>query len=148
MAELGAQSRREFWSRPGTFGIVGSFEAPGKLSWMLLEQCQKQGISAVPVNPDATEVLGVKAVADPAQIESLAGIVCVRLDPFATEAVSKATELDVPVWMSMGVASDAAISAAQKSGVDFVANVCPMMYLDARSYHSIHRFIAKVLGQY
>jgi uncharacterized protein len=148
MATLGAQARREFWSRPGTFAIVGGFEAPGKLSWMLLEQCQKDGIDAVPVNPDADEVLGVDAVADPADIASLAGIVCVRLDPYATEAVSKAAELGVPVWLSMRTASESAKSTAEKTGVDIIADVCPMMYLNARSYHSFHRGIAKLFGQY
>lgn len=148
MAELIAEARRAFWSRPGTFGIVGSFEAPGKLSWMLLEQCQKDGIDAVPVNPDATEILGVKAVGDPAQIPSLAGIVCVRLDPYATEAVEKAAELGVPVWLSMRTASASARAAAERTGVDSVLDICPMMYLNARSYHSIHRVIAKLFGQY
>jgi predicted CoA-binding protein len=149
MPELSAQLRQQFWKRPGTFAIVGGFEAPGKLSWMLLEQCQKQGISAVPVNPELTaEVLGVKSVADPAQIESLAGIVCVRLDPYATQAVEKAAELGVPVWLSMRTGTPSALALAEKTGVDIVANVCPMLYTSVGSYHSIHRVIAKVFGQY
>jgi hypothetical protein len=77
MAELTAEARREFWSRPGTFGIVGSFEAPGKLSWMLLEQCQKDGVDAVPVNPDAGGSRH-EGGGDQSQFASLAGIVCVR----------------------------------------------------------------------
>lgn len=149
MPELTAQARQQFWSRPGTFAIVGSFEAPGKLSWWLLEQCQRQGISAVPVNPDLTDdVLGVTPVADPAQIESLAGIVCVRLDPYATQAVEKAAELGVPVWLSMRTGSPSALAVAEKTGVDYVANICPLMYTSVGSFHVIHRVIAKVFGQY
>jgi predicted CoA-binding protein len=149
MPELSAQARQQFWKRPGTFAIVGSFEAPGKLSWWLLEQCQKQGISAVPVNADLTnEVLGVKPVADPAQIDPLAGIVCVRLDPYATAAVEKAAELGVPVWLSMRVGTPSALALAEKTGVDFIATVCPLLYTSVGSFHSIHRVIAKVFGQY
>ena len=148
MATLDADARRGFWSRPGTFAIVGGFEAPGKLSWMLLEQCQKDGISALPVNSEVGEVLGVAAVGDAAEIPSLAGIVCVRLDPHATAAVEKAAELGVPVWLSMRTATGSARAAAERTDVDIVADVCPMMYLNARSYHSIHRAIAKIFGQY
>lgn len=149
MPALSAPARQQFWKRPGTFAIVGGFEGPGKLSWTLLEQCQKEGISAVPVNAELTdEVLGVKPVADPAQVERLAGIVCVRLDPHATEAVEKAAELGVPVWLSMRVGSDSALSAAEKTGVDIAANICPLVYMSAGSYHSFHRAIAKLFGQY
>jgi predicted CoA-binding protein len=148
MATLDAQARRQFWSRPGTYGIVGSFEGPGKLSWILLEQCKKDGISAVPVNPDVAEALGVRSVGDPAEIPSLAGIVCVRLDPHATEAAEKAAELGVPVWLSLGTASAAARAAAERTGADLIADACPMMYLNSRSYHSIHRVIAKIFGGY
>jgi predicted CoA-binding protein len=148
MTPLDAQARRQFWSRPGTFAIVGGFEAPGKLSWTLLQQCQKDDISAVPVNPDVTEALGVRSVGDPAEIPSLAGIVCVRLDPHATAAIEKAAELGVPVWLSLGTASAAARAAAERTGADLIADACPMMYLNSRSYHTIHRVIAKLFGQY
>jgi predicted CoA-binding protein len=148
MAILGAQARRQFWSRPGTFGIVGGFEGPGKLSWTLLQQCQKDDIRAVPVNPDVAEALGVRSVGDPGEIPSLAGIVCVRLDPHATAAVEKAAELGVPVWLSLGTASADARAAAERTGADLIADSCPMLYLDSHSYHTIHRVIAKVFGQY
>jgi predicted CoA-binding protein len=148
MTTLGAEARRAFWSRPGTFGIIGSFEVESKLSWKLLQQCRTDGISAVPVNPDLDEVLGVAAVKDPADIPSLAGIVCVRLDPFATEAVEKAAELGVPVWLSQGTASEAALAAAERTGADIVAGVCPLMYLDSHSYHGFHRGVAKLFGKY
>lgn len=148
MATLGQDARRDFWGREGTFGIVGSFEAAGKLSWMVLEQCQKDGIEAVPVNPDVEEVLGVIAVADPGDIPSLAGVVCVRLDPFATAAVERAGALGVPVWLSRGTASDQARAAAERTGADLIAGECPLMYLDSGSYHAFHRLVAKVFGKY
>jgi predicted CoA-binding protein len=148
MAELNKDARRGFWSRPGTFGIVGSFEAPGKLSWMVLEQCQRQGIDAVPVNPDAQEVLGVRAVRDASEIQSLAGIVCVRLDPHATLAVEKAGELKVPVWLSLGTSSKDTRAAAERTAADVIAEACPLMYLESGSYHAVHRFLARVIGRY
>ncbi|NTU71933.1 MAG: CoA-binding protein [Coriobacteriia bacterium] len=148
MAILSKEARQGFWKRPGTFGIIGGFEAPGKLSVTLLEQCKKQGISAVPINPAIDEALGVKAVADAAQISSLAGIVCVRLDPYATAAVEKGAELRVPVWLSQGTASADAKAAAERLGADIAAGICPLMYLDVTSYHAFHRTVAKVFGQY
>lgn len=148
MATLSIQERRQFWKRPGTFGIVGGFEGPDKLSCKVLEQCQKDGIRAVPVNPELDEVLGVPVVSDPAQITSLAGIVCVRLDPYATEAVEQAGELNVPVWLSLRTASEGARAAAERTGADLIANVCPLMYLDSHSYHGFHRAVAKMFGKY
>jgi predicted CoA-binding protein len=149
MAALSVQARQGFWKLPGTFAIVGGFEGPSKLSWKLLDQCQKDGVSAVPVNPEFKgDVLGVAVVSDAAEIPSLAGIVCVRLDPYATEAVEKAAALGVPVWLSQGTASEAARAAAERTGADIVAGICPLMYLSAGSYHSFHRTVAKVFGKY
>jgi predicted CoA-binding protein len=148
MATLGREARREFWGRDGTIGIVGGFEADSKLSWILLEQAQKDGIDAVPVNPDVDEVLGVSAVADPGAIPGLAGIVCVRLDPHATQAVQRAADLGVPVWLSQGTVSDEARTAAEQSGAEMIAGSCPMMYLESGSYHGLHRFFAKAFGKY
>lgn len=142
------EARREFWSRPGTFGIVGGFEGPGKLSWTLLTQCQADGISAVPVNPDIKEALGVTAVADAAEIPDLAGIVCVRMDPHATAAVEKAAQLGVPVWLSLRTASESARAAAERTGAVLIMDACPMMYLDSRSYHGFHRSVAKLFNAY
>ncbi len=141
-------TRQTFWSRPGTFGIIGSFEAPTKLSWTLLAQCQADGISAVPVNAEVEEVLGAHAVAEPAQIENLAGLVCVRLDPYATQAVETAAELGVPVWLSLRTASDKAKAVAERTGATLISGACPMMYLNSKSYHSIHRMLARMFGNY
>jgi predicted CoA-binding protein len=148
VTELNKDARRGFWSRPGTFGIYAAFEKPGQLGWMLLEQCQREGIEAVPVNREIDEALGVAAVRDPAEIEELAGIVCVRLDPHATEAVERAGELDVPVWLSLRTASDDARAAAKDTDADLIADTCPLMYLDVGSYHAFHRFLSKVFGRY
>lgn len=148
MATLNAAARQEFWQRPGTFGIIGGFEGSGKLSWMLLHQCQTDGVAAVPVNPDVEEVLGVRAIGDASEIPDLAGIVCVRLDPHATAAVEKAAELGVPVWLSNGTDSEDAKAAAERTGVDTIYGACPMMYLDSHAQHGVHRWVLKLLGKY
>lgn len=141
-------SRHEFWSKDGTYAIVGSFETPQKLSSWLLKQCLAQGISAVPVNPELGEVQGVRAVASPDEVESLAGIICVRFDPHATEAVKAGARLGVPVWLSLRVNSDEAMAAAESTGADVVSGVCPLMYLNSGSFHACHRFVAKVFGKF
>jgi predicted CoA-binding protein len=149
MTELGSSERREFWTRPGTFGIVGSFETDKKLSSLLLEQARVSGVDAVPVNDQISEAAGVAAVDDPGAIPSLAGIVCVRLDPYATQAVERAAELGVPVWLSQGTVSDEARATAERTGADLIAGTCPLMYMgELGSYHTIHRFFAKLFGQY
>jgi predicted CoA-binding protein len=148
MTTLNKEARQSFWTRKGTFGIVGSFEAEGKLSSMLLKQCLEDGVSAAPVSTEIDEAQGVRAVGDPGQIEDLAGIVCVRLDPHATQAVEKGAELGVPVWLSLRVASDESRAAAERTGADVIEDACPLMYLDSGSFHSVHRFVAKVFRSY
>ena len=148
MSILDKEARRGFWSREGAFAIVGSFEAEGKLSSMVLDQALKDGLDVVPVNPDIEEAQGVRAVADPGDVTPLAGIVCVRLDPHATQAVERAAAIDVPVWLSQGTVSAEAKAAAERTGADLVAGECPLMYLGSGSYHAFHRFIWKLLGKY
>lgn len=149
MPTLDKNARRDFWSRPGTFAIVGSFEDKSKLSWYLLEHCIAGGIDAVPVNKEKDEVLGRKAVDDPGEVASLAAIICVRKDPHATEAVRAGGRLKVPVWLSQGTASEDAVEAAEETGTDLIAGSCPLMYLDDLKFpHNIHRFLAKTFRTY
>ncbi len=149
MTVLGKSARGRFWSRDGVFAVVGSFESPSKLSAMLLEQCRKDGTGAVPVNGEMSHAFDCPTVADPSEISSLSGIVCVRRDPFATEAVRSAARLGVPVWLSQGTVSDEALGAAEEHGADLIAGGCPLMYLDGIGFpHSIHRFFAKVTRTY
>lgn len=149
MPTLDDKARRDFWSRPGTFAIFGSFEDKSKLSWYLLEHCTRNSIEAVPVNKELDEVLGQKAVVDPAEVSPLAGIVCVRTDPHATEAVRAGGRLKVPVWLSRGTASEDAVAAADEAGAELIAGSCPLMYLNQLSFpHNMHRFLARVFRSY
>ena len=149
MSESQKDMRQAFWSRPGTFGIVGSFESEKTLSWRILAQCQKDGIPVAPVNAEVAEVLGIKSVASPDQIADLAGIVCVRLDPHATASVEQAAALGVPVWLSQRTGSESARAAATRTGAEVIDGSCPLMYLPGiDSYHTFHRFMAKTFGAF
>jgi predicted CoA-binding protein len=146
---MSKESRATFWSRPGTFAIVGGFESPQKLSWMLLQQCQKEDVVAAPVNPVIDEVLGMRCVRDPADIPSLAAIVCVRLDPYATTSVEQAAQLGVPVWLSRSTASESALAKAAETGAEVISGACPLMYMSGlHGSHKLHLTLAKIFRAY
>ena len=53
-----------FLRRIGTVAILGLSETPGRPSYNVAKGLQKFGLRIIPVNPSATEILGMRAWPD------------------------------------------------------------------------------------
>ena len=53
-----------FLRRIGTVAILGLSETPGRPSYNVAQGLQKFGLRIIPVNPSATEILGMRAWPD------------------------------------------------------------------------------------
>jgi uncharacterized protein len=118
-----------FLRRIKSIAILGLSETPGRPSYNVAKALQNFGYRIVPVNPTATEILGVRAWPDlesaikgagPIDVvdvfrrpEHVAGIVddCIRL---------KVTAL----WLQEGVIDDAAALKARDAGIFTVMDRC------------------------
>ncbi len=106
--------------------VVGASPTSGKASNYVPAYLQEQGIEIVPVNPNASEVLGVPAVPSLAHVEGpVDAVVVFRPAAEALEITREAIALRAgAVWLQEGVVSAEAAAAARDAGLRFVMDRC------------------------
>ncbi|MFC5522768.1 CoA-binding protein [Polaromonas jejuensis] len=111
-----------------TIAVVGLSPKPHRASFDVARYLQAQGYRIIPVNPNATEVLGEKAYAtltDAARHASIELVNCFRhsedIPPIVDEAIAIGAKA---VWMQLGIAHPAAAAKAKAAGLRVVQDHC------------------------
>ena len=111
-----------------TIAVVGLSPKPHRASFDVSRYMQAAGYRIIPVNPNATEVLGEKAYAtlhEAAQHEKIDLVNCFRnsedIPPVVADAIAIGARA---VWMQLGVAHAGAAAAADAAGLLVVQDHC------------------------
>jgi uncharacterized protein len=119
-----------------TVAVVGLSPKPHRDSYEVAAYMQAHGWRIVPVNPNATEVLGERAYAslsEAAQHERIELVNCFRnsadIPPIVDEAIAIGAKA---VWMQLDIAHMAAAEKARAAGLLVVENRCLKIDHDTR----------------
>ena len=106
--------------------VVGLSDDPSKTSHMVSEAMQRKGYRIIPVNPNATTILGEKCYPTLADIPDPIDIVNVFRRPEHTPQVAKdAVAAGAKVlWLQLGIASDEAAAIAEEGGLTVIMDRC------------------------
>ena len=111
-----------------TIAVVGLSPKPHRASFEVSRYMQAAGYRIIPVNPNATEVLGEKAYAtlrEAAQHEKIDLVNCFRnsedIPPIVEDAIAIGAKA---VWMQLGVSHAAAAARAEAAGLLVVQDKC------------------------
>ncbi len=114
-----------------TIAVVGLSPKPHRDSFRVAKYMQDHGFRIVPINPNASEVLGEKAYAsltEAATHERIDMVNCFRnsedIPPIAAEAIAIGAK---SLWLQIGVVNDAAAKQATAAGLVVVQNLCLMV---------------------
>ena len=118
-----------FLRRIRTVAILGLSDTPGRPSHNVAKALQNFGYRIVPVNPTATEILGVRAWPDLDAAIAGAGPIDVvdvfRRPEHVAGIVEDCIRLKVPaLWLQEGVIDEAAAQKARDAGIFTVMNRC------------------------
>ena len=118
-----------FLRRIGTVAILGLSETPGRPSYNVARGLQKFGLRIVPVNPSATEILGMRAWPDLESAIQGGGPIDVvdvfRRPEHVAAIVDDCIRLKVPaLWLQDGVIDEVAAQKARDAGIFTVMNRC------------------------
>jgi uncharacterized protein len=135
--------------------MVGISRDPANLSVKLFEELCRRGYDVVPVNPNTTELKGMRCFGRVQDIQPPVGAALLMTSAEVTEAVVKdCVEAGIRrVWMyrgtSNGSVSAKALTFCQERGIQVIPGQCPFMFLpDAAGFHRFHGFIRKITGRY
>jgi uncharacterized protein len=111
-----------------TIAVVGLSPQPQRDSHDVARYLQAHGYRIIPVNPNATEVLGEKSYAtlrEAAQHEAIDLVDCFRnsadIPPIVDDAIAIGAKA---VWMQLGISHAAAASKAEAAGLVVVQDRC------------------------
>jgi predicted CoA-binding protein len=135
--------------------MIGVSRNPKEFSAVLFQELQKRGYDMVPVNPKASEVLGLHCFARVQDIQPPVDGALLMTSALVTDSVV----LDCAaagirrVWLysagNKGAVTTSAVELCQENGIEVVPGQCPFMFLPhAGGVHRFHGFIRKVTGRF
>lgn len=109
-----------------TVAVVGLSPKPDRPSYDVARYLQARGYRIIPVNPQATEVLGEKSYPSLAAVPVPVDVVDIfrrseDVPPIVDEAVRVKARV---VWMQEGIVNEQAADAARRAGLDVVMDRC------------------------
>jgi predicted CoA-binding protein len=109
-----------------TIAVVGLSDRPSRTSYQVSKEMQARGYRIIPVNPNISESLGVKAVASLLDIQEPVDIVNIfRRSDQVMPVIQEAVQIKPrAVWMQLGVIHEEAAEWAHKQGIEVVMDRC------------------------
>ncbi|MDO8530619.1 MAG: CoA-binding protein [Dehalococcoidia bacterium] len=109
-----------------TVAVVGLSPRPDRPSYEVARYLQEHGYRIIPVNPQATEVLGEKSYPSLADVPVPVDVVDIfrrseDVPPIVDEAVMVKARV---VWMQEGIVNQQAAATARRAGLDVVMDRC------------------------
>ncbi|HVN54251.1 MAG TPA: CoA-binding protein [Anaerolineaceae bacterium] len=139
----------DFLSQPA-LAIVGVSRGGKKFGNAILRELKSSGYKVYPVHPAAETLEGERCYPNLKSLPETVGGVVVVVPPAQSEKVVRdAAEAGIPrIWFQQGAESDAAVQAAQASGMRVVSGECILMFANSPVFfHKIHRFVNRVVGK-
>ena len=117
---------RDILKKAKRIAVVGLSDNPDRTSYMVSKAMQNAGYEIIPVNPTASEILGVKAVASLKEIEGHVDIVNVfRRSEFLPEVAKEFDEMDADVfWAQQGLENEEAYQFLKEKGYTVIMDRC------------------------
>jgi uncharacterized protein len=113
--------------------VVGASDDPSRPSHRVIATLLDVGYEVIPVNPNATTVHGIPAVASLAEVEGPIDLVNVfRASEHAAAVAREAVAVGARgLWLQLGVRSEEAARIATDAGLRFVQDECLGVVVDA-----------------
>ncbi len=109
-----------------TIAVVGASPDPSRTSHRVMRYLQRAGYRCIPVNPNATEVLGEPAYPSLAAVPEPVDLVAVfRRVEYCTDIARDAAAIGAPaLWLQLDLRSAGARAVAEEAGMDYVEDAC------------------------
>jgi predicted CoA-binding protein len=130
---VSADDVREILDTHRVWAVVGCSPDPSRPSHSVARFLQGNGYRVIPVNPNASEILGERCYARLADVPAEEGVEVVdifRRSALAGLHVDEAIEIGArAVWMQLGVIDPGAAARARDAGLRVVMDRCPAIEL-------------------
>lgn len=141
--------KTDFWSGK-SYAVVGVSDKRGKFGNTVFKELKKRGYQVFPVNQRLNLIEDQMCYNSLTEIsDSLDGVIIITRYDGAKKAIRECINLNIKkVWLYPGSKCDEAIKLAKENDIELIYRTCPLLYLEPVKFpHSLHRWIAKLLGK-
>ncbi len=129
--------------------LVGVSRNPKKFGYSAFKELKEKGMSIVPVNPEADEIMGEKSYRNvtllPPEVKGI--IVFTRKDKTAS-VIKEAKEKGIKqIWIQQMADTKEALDELRGTDINFITGECILMHYKPNSIHKFHRAIVKFFGR-
>ena len=138
-----------FWDND-CFAVVGD-EAKQNFPILTYRGLKKLGKTVFPVDPSVEEIEGDHAYATLDNLPAKVDAVVLEVPKADTrDWVARVADAGIKdVWIHMGRDTPEALEIAREKGMNARCGTCAVMYVTPEpSYHSIHKWLMKLVGKY
>jgi len=138
-----------FWNK-SSFAVVGH-GAKNNFPHLTYQGLKKARKTVFPVDPSAKEIEGDRAFADLKALPQKVDALVLEVPREETrDWIAQAAEAGIKdVWIHMQRETPEALALARENGMNVRSGTCAVMYLTPNlTYHSLHKWIMKLMGKY
>ncbi len=128
--------------------LAGVSRDPKKFGQMAFRELKAKGLDLIPVNPAASEILGIKAYRDVTSLPSeVRGLIIMTNKKETASVVTEAKQKGIKnIWIQQSSDTPEAVKELEGSDINFITGECILMHYKPNSFHKFHRAINKLFG--
>ncbi|MDX9902663.1 MAG: CoA-binding protein [Bacteroidales bacterium] len=130
------------------YAIAGVSRDPKKFGHVMFKDLRKKGMDAVPVNPNAESIDGVKCYSSVKELPAdIRGVIFMTPKEETAAVAREAIDHGIKdLWIQQGAETKAIVEELSKEDVNLIHNQCILMFWKPNGVHSVHRFLKKIFG--
>lgn len=125
--------------------MAGVSRNPKKFGFAAFRELKEKGMNIIPVNPNATEIHGVKVYPDIKSLpDSVRSLIIMTAKQKTAGLVKDAREKGIrQIWIQQMAESTEALKELEDSGINFITKECILMHYKPHGIHKFHAGIRK-----
>ena len=132
------------------FAMVGVSRNSRKFGYAAFKELKDKGMNIVPVNPNATEIYGLKVYPDIKSLpDEVKALIIMTKKTKTAEIIKEAKERGYKqIWIQQMSESKEAINELEGTDINYILKECILMHYKPHSFHKFHKAIRKFFGSF
>jgi len=129
--------------------MAGVSRNPKKFGYVAFKELREKGLELIPVNPNASEINGIKAYNSVAALpEGVESLLVMTPKPQTAAVVKEARAKGIKnIWIQQMSDTPEALKELEGSGINVITKECIMMFQNPTGIHKFHRSILSLFGR-
>jgi predicted CoA-binding protein len=128
--------------------LAGVSRDPKKFGYTAFKELKEKGLDLIPVNPNASDILGVKAYKDLTSISAeVKGVIIMTKKDKTASLVREAKAKGIKnIWIQQMADTKEAVKELEGTDINYITGECILMHYKPHSVHKFHKGLRKFFG--